>query len=119
MPSHDAKKIRRVGEVHLPHLAEVAVEAFCSLDGTSGSWAAPFRDLPIPPFIPPMYYQSGQEWCSAAQEFYEILVETRHRLEEAAEAVIQIADNYDDAEAEGARILGEVEQRLLQAGPGE
>lgn len=127
MPQHDAKKIRYVGTDQLPVIAGHVQEAKSSLNETSGDWEPAFRssemvivDIGIGEVTAPaMYAESLAGWSAAASALVELLGESRARIEEAAQVMIAVADNYDRAEAQGAQSLRDVQNRLEQIGTGE
>lgn len=121
MPQHNSSAIRYVGTDQLPVIAAKLLHAHATLRQQAAQGGSSFRsselsiDVPLTDeaiVIPELYAEGSAGWAASTATFVAILQESAQRVADAARAMIQIADNYEAAEAHGAEILRGLEHRV-------
>src|SRR5688572_14596183 len=96
----DTDVIREVGTVDLPLLADTLRTVGQSVVDTEDHWAKAFREDRTPTIS--MYEQTAQRWSSACENFHNLLRSAAERIDRAADALVLIADTYENADAVAA-----------------
>jgi hypothetical protein len=99
--------IREVGTVDLPNLAETLRTVSNSVVESEENWAKAFREDRTPTMS--MYEETARVWGAACDSFYYLLRESATRIDRAADALVVIADNYENADAVAAAGLFEID----------
>lgn len=100
MPSYDHHKIRAVGETYLPKISAALRETKDAVDRTSPNWSAPFN---------PKDAEFFAEVCKA---YLTILEMSALNVDDAAQVLIRIADNYQQNEQAASGKLIDIFSRV-------
>jgi hypothetical protein len=96
----DPDRLRDVGLVDLPGLAETLRSARSALQDTKDSWASAFREDRTP--MGTMYSDVADDWSSTCWSFFFVLSESANRIDRAGDALVTIADDYRAGDAGSA-----------------
>lgn len=96
----DTDVIREVGTIDLPLLADTLRAVGDSVVDTEDHWAKAFREDRAPTIS--MYEQTALRWSSACDNFDNLLRDAAVRIDRAADALVFIADNYENTDAVAA-----------------
>jgi hypothetical protein len=99
----DPDRLRDVGQIDLPDLAETLRSARAALQDTEDSWASAFREDRTP--MGSMYSDVADDWSSTCWSFVAVLSESADRIDRAGEALVTIADDYQAGDAGTAGVL--------------
>jgi hypothetical protein len=99
MPSYDAAKIRAAGETHLPEISNVLRETHRQFKETSYDWSKPFAP------------DDAKLWAEACRAFEGILELSAMNIDDAAKALVAIADRYQQHEDKASRELIDIFER--------
>lgn len=95
--SADTDVIRQVGTVDLPGLADTLRAVSAAVVANEDDWPKAFREDRTPTIS--MYEDAARSWSSACESFYSLLREAATRIDRAGDALVTIANNYEDADA--------------------
>lgn len=99
MPSYDAAKIKAAGQTYLPAISKVLRDTHKEFSETSYNWSAPFAA------------DDAALWAEACGAFKSILDLSADRIDEAARALVTIADRYQQHEDQASGGLIDIFER--------
>lgn len=111
--SYDTDDLKTVGNKYLPRIAENTEEAIGNFEKTGDDWWPMFAESLF--FAPDpdtegyfshrgdMYTKSWEAWVEVCRGFRDLLQESQARIEDAAKAVVKVAEEYADAETQAVQ----------------